>query len=269
MLWNKWDKSANLDGAPMDKESRSGKNNPRRWYPKLRSPALSRVRSFNNYAKQLSDDEIEAGLHRKRVGAYWQEVGKLQFDFLVSQGLQPDHRLLDVGCGALRGGLHFIRYLEPGHYYGIDLNQSLLKAGIEHEVPRAGLTDRMPATNLRQTDMFACDDFGVTFDFMLSVSVFSHLPLNHLRLCLHQLAKVTKPGASYFTTFFEAADALPLDERQRRPDRKGWTYSHRDPFHYTQADLEWVAGVGPWKFVYVGDWSHRRGQKMAQFIRTD
>jgi SAM-dependent methyltransferase len=270
MLWNrKSDKSGSRGGAFQGKGSVAGRITGSRWYPKLRSSAVSRARAFNNYAKQLTDDQIQAGIHRKRVGSHWREVGKLQFEFLVSQGLQPEHRLLDVGCGALRGGIHFIRYLEPGHYFGIDLNHSLLKAGIDHEVPRAGLTDRMPPTNLRQTDTFACDDFGVTFDFMLSVSVFSHLPLNHLRLCLHQLAKVTEPGARYFTTYFEAPDDLPLDERLRRPDQKGWTYSHRDPFHYTRADVEWVAGVGPWTFVHVGDWSHRRGQKMAQFIRTD
>jgi SAM-dependent methyltransferase len=257
MLWNqKRDKPSSQSGGG-------------RWYPKLRSAVVPRARQFNTYGKQLSDDQIAAGHHRKRVGAYWKEVGKLQFEFLVSQGLRPEHRLLDVGCGALRGGVHFIRYLEPGHYYGIDLNKSLLKAGIEHEVPKAGLTDRMPAANLRQTDTFAAADFGVTFDFMLSVSVFSHLPLNHIRLCLYQLAKVTKSGASYFTTFFEAPDDLPLDERQRRPDQKGWTYPHRDPFHYRLDELEWAAGVGPWKFVHVGDWGHRRGQRMAQFVRTD
>ena len=28
--------------------------------------------------------------------------------------------LIDIGCGALRGGVHFVRHLDPGHYFGMD-----------------------------------------------------------------------------------------------------------------------------------------------------
>lgn len=223
----------------------------------------------NNYGKQLSDNQIAAGKHRKRVGGHWDAIGKLQFDFLVERGLRPHHRLLDVGCGALRGGLHFVQYLDPGNYYGIDVNESLLRAGLEHEIPNAGLTDRLPATNLRQTDDFSCDDFGVDFDFLVSVSVFSHLPLNHIRLCLHQVAKATKPEARYLATFFETSEDVPFDQPVRQKQGTGrLTFPDRDPFHYRPADLEWAAAIGPWKFNYVGDWNHPRDQKMAEFIRV-
>ena len=67
--------------------------------------------------------------HRRAVGGMWEEIGKLQFNFLVEQGLKPGHFLLDVGCGRLRGGIHFIRYLEPEHYFGIDISKVLLAAG--------------------------------------------------------------------------------------------------------------------------------------------
>ncbi len=53
-------------------------------------------------------------------------MGELQFKFLVGWGLRPGDFLLDVGCGCLRGGVHFVRYLEAGHYFGIDVNSSLL-----------------------------------------------------------------------------------------------------------------------------------------------
>ena len=39
---------------------------------------------------------------------------------MVEHGLKPEHKLLDVGCGPLRGGIKFINYLEPGNYYGVD-----------------------------------------------------------------------------------------------------------------------------------------------------
>jgi len=37
----------------------------------------------------LSSEEIEQGKHRELVGGLWDEVGRLQLDFLVREGLQP------------------------------------------------------------------------------------------------------------------------------------------------------------------------------------
>ena len=62
--------------------------------------------------------QVRAGQHREMIGGLWDEMGQLQFDFMCARGLLPEHRLLDLGCGALRGGVHFARYLQPGKYYG-------------------------------------------------------------------------------------------------------------------------------------------------------
>ena len=67
-------------------------------------------------------------LHREEVGGLWDKIGKLQFDFLKKMGLRSEHYFLDVGCGSLRGGIHFINYLEPSRYFGIDKNNELLDA---------------------------------------------------------------------------------------------------------------------------------------------
>ena len=37
--------------------------------------------------------------HRDYVGGRWEELGRLQFDFLCDHGLRPEHVLLDVACG--------------------------------------------------------------------------------------------------------------------------------------------------------------------------
>ena len=74
--------------------------------------------------------------HRKRVGGLWDEVDRLQFDFLVRQGLRPQHRLLGVGCGCgcFRGASNSRRYLEPGRYYGLDADASLIEADFIEEL---------------------------------------------------------------------------------------------------------------------------------------
>jgi hypothetical protein len=50
----------------------------------------------------------------------WEDVGRMQFEFLLREGLQPHHHLLDIGCGSFRGGRFVIDYLQEGHYFGID-----------------------------------------------------------------------------------------------------------------------------------------------------
>jgi hypothetical protein len=74
--------------------------------------------------------------HRDYVGGLWNEIGLLQFGYLVTQGLRPRHVLLDIGCGCLRGGRHFVEYLAPGNYVGLDKEPALLKAAVEHELPK-------------------------------------------------------------------------------------------------------------------------------------
>jgi hypothetical protein len=86
------------------------------------------------YDRDAIAREVAAGKHRETVGGKWDEIGILQFEYLVAKTLRPEHRLLDIGCGCLRGGVHFIRYLDPTNYFGIDVNQSLLDAGYNVEL---------------------------------------------------------------------------------------------------------------------------------------
>ena len=62
-----------------------------------------------------------------KVEDKYETVGRLQLDFLKSQGLEPHHTLLDVGCGSLRGGMWIMAYLNPGCYVGIDKDADMLE----------------------------------------------------------------------------------------------------------------------------------------------
>lgn len=68
--------------------------------------------------------------HRVFVGRKWNQMGRLQFDFMRRNGLQPEHVFLDIACGSLRGGVHFIRYLKHGNYLGLDKNAELVRRGV-------------------------------------------------------------------------------------------------------------------------------------------
>mmetsp|Transcript_23988 Transcript_23988/g.43908 ORF Transcript_23988/g.43908 Transcript_23988/m.43908 type:complete len:240 (+) Transcript_23988:2162-2881(+) len=221
----------------------------------------------NYYDKDFVRRRIEKGNHRGIIGGMWDEVGQLQFDHLVQAGLRPDQRLLDLGCGCLRGGLHFIPYLNPAHYYGIDISQDLMDVGYDVELAQAGLQQRMPRSNLICSDIFDARGFGVTFDVVLAQSVFTHLPLNHLKLCLAQLRDVTAPGALFFATVFDVPADIAWDQPQPHDPGGVVTYPDRDPYHYTRADLDYCCTGLPWRMRSLNTWAHPRDQRMAVFER--
>ena len=222
---------------------------------------------INNYGRQLSDGDINDDIHRDFVGGLWDVIGKLQFDFMLSKGLRPDMRFLDVGCGALRGGINFIDYLNSGNYYGLDSNKSLLKAGYEKELLQLGLQDKCPRSNLLDDQYFKFDRFVSEVDMALAISVFTHLPLNHIRLCFIELAKVMKPGGCFYATFFDVGNDHPMEEPKTHQPGGIVTHFTEDPYHYQFEDIHLAARDLPWHVEYLGDWDHPRAQKMVCLTR--
>src|SRR4051812_6428420 len=68
-----------------------------------------------SYYRAVMHDAIARGettaVAVDRSSARWRKRGRRQFDYLVSQGLTPQQRMLDIGCGNLRAGRRFIAHL--------------------------------------------------------------------------------------------------------------------------------------------------------------
>lgn len=228
------------------------------------TPQTNSMRGINSYGKELTQEDIDKKTYRNFVGGLWEELGQLQYNFLTEQGLKPFHKLLDIGCGCLRGGLHYIKYLEEGNYYGLDVNNSLIQAGIL-EIKEAGLEDKHP--RLLVDDQFRLEKFNENFDFMVSVSLFTHLPMNIIIRCLSEVKKHLKPSGVYFSTFFEAPKPAYLDKLHHQPGGFMTNYDS-DPFHYSFEELSWMASIAGLEVKLIGDWNHPRNQKMAAFYRA-
>ena len=108
------------------------------------------------------------------VGGMWEELGRLQFDTLLREGLETRHRLLDIGCGALRGGIHFIEYLDRGHYAGIDISEGILDAG--RRLLPSDLGEKKAPVLIQNKDLELKEFDNNMFDFLLAQSLFTHLP---------------------------------------------------------------------------------------------
>ena len=105
------------------------------------------------------------------------------------------------------------------------------------------------------------------FHYALAQSLFTHLPLNDLRLCLSRLAGCMHPGGKFYVTFFEIPESnasVPYYTSHGEVT----TFAAKDPFHYYYRDLEYAARGLPWKAVYIGNWMHPRNQKIMYFQRA-
>jgi cyclopropane fatty-acyl-phospholipid synthase-like methyltransferase len=102
----------------------------------------------------------------------WELKRRFQFDFLTSHGLRPEHRLLDIGCGVLRGGIPLIEYLDTGNYAGIEARAHVLDEG-RKELAAAALEHKRPLL-INESDP-AKIQLQTHFDFVWAHSVLYHM----------------------------------------------------------------------------------------------
>ena len=204
--------------------------------------------------------------HRRAIGYVeeWDVHGPRQLEYLREQGLEPHHYLLDIGCGPLRGGVHFIRYLERGHYFGVDKNEGVLETARDVELTRYGLDDKEPT--LTAMENFDFPTLGRAFDYAWAQSVFTHLPLNNIIRCVVNAEEVLVPGGKFYATFYENEQGKRnLDPIRQSPQVT--SYFDEDSFHYDFATFEWIAEGTSLDVAYLGGWNNPRNQKVVVFTK--
>lgn len=191
--------------------------------------------------------------HREYVGGKWDEIGQLQFDFLVSNGLKPHHYLLDIACGSLRLGVKAIPYLERGHYLGIEKERSLIDLGIKQELGRELFEEKAPV--LIADGAFDFTPFDDRPDFAIAQSLFTHLTPNLINLCFANLRPIVKPETRFFATYF-------LGECGGRNPSVSHDHGY---FAYSVQEMLEFGTANGFAADYIGNWNHPRGQVMVEY----
>jgi SAM-dependent methyltransferase len=144
----------------------------------------------------------------------YQSVGREFLElFIRLGGLQPHHRVLDVGSGVGRMTVPLTDYLVPpdGAYEGFDID----RPGVEW--CSKAITSRFPNFKFHHSDVlnkhynprgthqassyrFAYQDGS--FDFVYLTSVFTHMFPADLENYLGEIARVLKPGGRCLITWF-------------------------------------------------------------------
>ena len=114
------------------------------WYSNRRFESWRRkfpTKKFRDFYAEVVEPSLLLGekhptlgfnLPRKPFG----QSGGSELGRLVECGLTPDDLCVDYGCGTLRIGIHLIKFLKPGNYWGFDA-EAILREGrhlIGHEL---------------------------------------------------------------------------------------------------------------------------------------
>ncbi|WP_157250851.1 class I SAM-dependent methyltransferase [Nonomuraea typhae] len=237
-----------MDRSSIRHQARYALTHPDRILPHLRRVARDtwlRLRTHDHvgyYRAVMKSDAArspEAAVGSKSHKR-WMAMGQMQFEYLVEHGLQPEHRMLEIGCGNLRAGHWFIAYLEPGHYHGLDISPDILMAA-QDTLTTYKLQDRLPyLTPVRDLRLAFLPDGH--FDVVHAHSVFSHSPLEVIDECLAHVGRVLKADGWFDFTF----DRTDGKEHQVL----------REDFYYRTETLVAMADRHGLDAVFMTDWEH-------------
>lgn len=219
-----------------------------------------------------SAERIRLMGHRAYVGGTdsesWYSIGRLQYHFLVAEGLLPSHSFLDVACGSLRLGQFLIPYLERRNYHGLDAEKDLIQAGLSKELDSRVLEQRCPT-------FFVCDDFSFPWEFTvkngkiapnddvfagsflpridiaMAQSLITHLTPEDIYLFLSGMGRVMAENGRLYTTFF-------LGDSGKNPRE-----SHPNlAFFYSESEIKNMFLDHGFTVDSIKEWNHPRGQLM-------
>ncbi len=179
-------------------------------------------------------------------------------------GVQPEHRILDIGSGVGRMAIPFTDYLSPqGAYHGFDIDKRGVKWCQEH------FSKKHSNFHFEYVDLFNkyynekgllspsefkfpyTQDF---FDFVFATSVFTHLLTHDSEHYLKEISRVLKPEGKAMVTFF-VIDELAHKNIVDQTASCDLKYKSDDYSFYSHKNMP-EAEIG-----YVENWLHAAVEK--------
>lgn len=201
---------------------------------------------------------------------HFEYYGRLQLITLIRNGLRPDSKLLDVGCGCLRGGYWSIQFFNPGCFFGIEPNEAMLKAGIERILEPNMVSEKKPRFDNNTEYDFSV--FNELFDIIFARSIWTHAPKKQIQMMLDSFVGTSHKNSTFLTSFIPAGFHLEKGILLRptewfrtglfyRPDYSGDTWVGKS--HESDE-----AGTVGHRFSWIARQCEKRGLR-ARKLRQD
>jgi predicted TPR repeat methyltransferase len=139
----------------------------------------------------------------KMVGplGFWSQLQQYHLQILTQNGLKPNHKLLDLGCGPLLGGIPFIKYLDASNYVGLDISPSAIEAA-EQQIRKYKLDRKKPRVFV--SSGFGEKELGAErFDFVWASQMLYYFNDEKLATILRIVREHLTPGGKFLGDVFE------------------------------------------------------------------
>lgn len=132
----------------------------------------------------------------------FEKAGRNQLITLLEEGLTPDSKVLEIGCGVLRVGYWLIHFLNPDCYYGIEPAEKRVEIGKKYLLHSEILASKRPQFDFNE--IFDTSVFHTKFDFFLAGSIWTHCSKESIRVMLNGFANNTTDSAVFLTSYLPA-----------------------------------------------------------------
>jgi SAM-dependent methyltransferase len=126
-------------------------------------------------------------------------AGREQLIQLLRAGLTPSAKILDLGCGVLRGGYWLIHFLDAGCYCGIEPNEERLRIGTDHILEPEIIKCKQPRFDTNPH--FDTSVFREKFDFFVAYSIWTHASKSQIATMLDAFLRDSKETGIFLTTY--------------------------------------------------------------------
>lgn len=118
--------------------------------------------------------------------------------------------VLDYGCGSLRVGQHFIKYLNKSNYIGLDISEHFYNLG-KRRIDKVLLEEKKPYLDIisnKSINFFKTKKINVIF----STGVLMHIPPNELTEYFDNIFSLGNAKTNCFITFLESDESFRINK---------------------------------------------------------
>jgi ubiquinone/menaquinone biosynthesis C-methylase UbiE len=173
------------------------------------------------------------------------------YNYLLEQGLQPEHVFLDVGCGACRTAQKVVPYLHAGNYYGLDRMPELIEYGLNEIFEESTVFDKSPKFSVNSE--FNVDFVDKPVDFIWCQSLMSHLDEHDIKKCLNSVKRVCHENTKVYFTYFQKSGIIREDTTRS---------NSKVDIQYDKTVMDDIVSESGYTKIFNNSFGHPRGQWM-------
>jgi len=210
------------------------------------SLALYQEHDFIDAYALHTKQRIERTGYKCAIGAdenNWDSHGELQRDFLISQGLKPSSRLLEIGCGTGRLARKVVPYLDAAKYVGVDISKDGIDVATRLS-KEEGWAEKHPLFVVGKSP------HGWMFDYVWAFSVFIHLPDSICESVMLRAAASMHKGSRFYWAYV--------------PEPVSWRSGVKQ-FRHTLKDYKDITTRAGLTFEDVPGWIARAGYEQGRW----